>query len=64
MMIIKDLTIKTIQDTCKANTDCCNCPFYAENFGEKVYFDTPKCIFDCDLPHSWPIEIPDNKNDN
>lgn len=48
MMIIKDFTIKTIQDTCKANKTCVSCPFY-----------TWHCIFENETPDSWPMKIDD-----
>lgn len=63
MMIIKDLTINTIRETCRANTDCSNCPFYAENFGYTVFWDNHKCIFQWNLPHSWPTKISDDESD-
>lgn len=55
MLIIKDFTVKTIQEICKANTECRDCPFYADNFGYSVYFDTTSCVFDSDFPCNWPM---------
>ena len=61
MMIIKDLTIKTIQDTCKANKSCYTCPFHISNFN--VYSYDTKCIFIYETPDGWPMQTDENLDD-
>lgn len=61
MLIIKDFTIKTIQEICKATSECWDCPFYARQFGYLPSFDTTSCIFESDLPRSWPMATIDDE---
>lgn len=61
MMIIKDFTIKTIQEICKATAECWDCPFYARNFGYSISFGDTSCIFTSDSPRNWPMATIDDE---
>jgi len=64
MLIIKDFTVKTIQEICRLNNKCdWDCPFYAGHFGYSVYFDTASCIFESDSPRNWPMATIEDDED-